>query len=77
MLTWLLCKYVVLSYVLDQILSGAPLDEVMEQVQGYLRELAEEIRSAVVPMEEYVITKVMGYQTLEICDVLASASEEP
>ena len=26
------------SYVLDQILSGAPLDEVIEKVLGYLRQ---------------------------------------
>lgn len=46
------------SYVLDQILSGIPLDEVIEKVLSYLQELQKEIKEDKVPMQEYVITKV-------------------
>lgn len=52
------------SYVLDLILSGAPLDEVIEQVQTFLQGLAEELRGDAISLQEYVITKVsvaIGY----------------
>ena len=55
----LVCVYLH-SYVLDQILSGAPLDAVIEQVQAFLQGLAEELRGNAIPLPEYVITKVGG-----------------
>ena len=44
--------------MLDQILSGIALDEVIEKVLSYLQELQKEIKEDKVPMQEYVITKV-------------------
>ena len=46
------------SYVLDQILSGAPLDDVIECVLGYLQELSKDLLEEKVPIQEFIITKV-------------------
>ena len=46
------------SYVLDQILSGVALDEVIGQVQTFLQMLAEEVRGDAISLQQYVITKV-------------------
>ena len=46
------------SYVLDQILSGAPLDEVIDKVQTFLQALADDVATDVVPMPDFYITKV-------------------
>ena len=53
-LPWFPC-----SYVLDQILSGQALDELIEKVLNYLLELKKDIEEDKVPREEYVITKVI------------------
>ncbi len=44
--------------MLDQILSGAPLDDVIGEVLKYLQELGKEVQEDRVPMEEFIITKV-------------------
>ena len=46
------------SYVLDQILSGAPLDEVIEKVRDYLEKLQKNIHDGKVELPLFVITKV-------------------
>ena len=47
-----------LSYVLDQILSGAPLDDVIEKVRDYLEKLQKNIHDGKVELSLFVITKV-------------------
>ena len=46
------------SYVLDQILSGASLDEVIEAVLSHLDLVSKNIQQDKIPLQDYVITKV-------------------
>ena len=46
------------SYVLDRILSGAPLDDVIEKVRDYLEKLQKNIHDGKVELSLFVITKV-------------------
>lgn len=54
------------SYVLDQILSGAPLDDVIDRVLSFLVELKLELENNKVPLEEFVITKVWDEEVVGV-----------
>jgi DNA polymerase alpha subunit A len=45
-------------YVLDQILSDADREEVLDNIHDYLRRIGEEIREDKIPVESFVINKV-------------------
>lgn len=45
------------SYVLNQILSGKLREEIIEEIQTYLSNLANNVRSGKVPLSSFVITK--------------------
>ena len=51
-------EFLACSRVLDSILSGDPLDEVIDRVQKYLGELKERIQGGHIELKKYVITKV-------------------
>jgi DNA polymerase alpha subunit A len=43
--------------VLDSILSGRGLDEVIDEVQAFLQQLSHDVEEDKVPLEDYIITK--------------------
>ena len=51
------------SYVLDQILSGSPLDDVIENVREYLQQLQKKINESKIELPLFVITKVISFAT--------------
>ena len=55
---YILSANLVPSFVLDQILSGAPLDDVLEKVREYLQQLQSKINEGKVELPLFVITKV-------------------
>ena len=54
------CANLLPSYVLDQILSGSPLDDVIEKVCDYLQQLQKRINEGKVELPLFVITKVIS-----------------
>eukprot|EP01040_Poterioochromonas_malhamensis_P001065 gene1065-1130_t len=44
-------------YVVDQILSGKPCEEIVESIHDHLSDLATQIRSGALPLEQFIITK--------------------
>jgi hypothetical protein len=51
-------------FVLKQILSEKDRDDVIESIQQYLIELAQEARQGLIPLEKFTITKASG---LRVC----------
>lgn len=45
------------KYVVDQILSGRPREDIVMSIHDYLSDLAAKIRNQEIPMDQYVITK--------------------
>jgi DNA polymerase alpha subunit A len=63
----------ILSCVLDEILSGKSREEVVDNIHNYLRQKAEEIRSGVIPLEKFVITKGLTKAPEEYNDIKGQA----
>jgi DNA polymerase alpha subunit A len=45
--------------VLDQILSGEATETVIERIHEYLATMSEEVRAGKVPMDDFIIFKVI------------------
>lgn len=61
-------------YVLDKILKSSAKDEVVDNIHGYLRGMADDIRQGKVPLKKFAITKVLKTSLLKVTSTNASAS---
>lgn len=56
---WCGLSHDVSNFVLEQILSGANRDEILENIHQYLSRVGEETRGGLIPIEKFVINKAL------------------
>ncbi len=52
-----ICVLITGKYVVDQILSGQPREEIVQAIHDYLTDLASRVRSGAVDMSQFIVTK--------------------
>ncbi|KAF7289426.1 DNA polymerase [Mycena chlorophos] len=57
------------QYVLEQILSGAPADDVLQNIHDYLTELGQKVREGKVSLDKFLIFKRLGKNPEDYPDV--------